>query len=304
MFSGRHALTGDSAIRMNLQWPPTLEIAHISGMPMTELQKYASDNRIQVIQFVKASAAVVESMGMSLGQNDSLYKLLAKSLEDKSSVATIKLPAAGQNRGIVVVALPGKQARVLTSSNDILAVYANLSLHSLAGQAKLVGLLFLHTTLPPRTPAGQQPDVDKQQPQTQQQQQQQQQAMQRNNSRPQDSQQMGPPLPSPSFQQQALQPFLQQMQMPQQYQQGQQQQKTTPNPLYPSNQQQFNSPNFQGSVPLPQTQPTLAGLGMGQMPTNQFNFNNLQAPQGGPFNGQAQPMSDAQFQELLASLQK
>lgn len=93
--------------RMNLQWPSTLEIAHISGMPMTELQKYASDNRIQVIQFQKASAAVVENIGMSMGQNDSLYKLLAKSLEDKSSVATIKLPAAGQNRGIVVVALPG-----------------------------------------------------------------------------------------------------------------------------------------------------------------------------------------------------
>jgi hypothetical protein len=93
---------------MNLQWPSTLEIAHISAMPMVELQKYASDNRIQVIQFIKAPAHIVENLGMSQGQNDSLYKLLAKSLEDKSSVATIKLPAAGQNRGIIVVALPGE----------------------------------------------------------------------------------------------------------------------------------------------------------------------------------------------------
>lgn len=77
-------------------------------MPMSELQKYASDNRIQVMQFVKAASHVVESLGMSQGQNDSLYKLLAKSLEDKGSVATIKLPGVGQNRGIVVVALPGK----------------------------------------------------------------------------------------------------------------------------------------------------------------------------------------------------
>lgn len=94
--------------RMNLQWPGTLEIAHISGMPMSELQKYASDNRIQVIEFTRAPANAVEQQGMSLGQNDSLYKLLAKSLEDKCSVATIKLPKVGQNRGIVVVALPGK----------------------------------------------------------------------------------------------------------------------------------------------------------------------------------------------------
>lgn len=92
-----------------MQWPSTLEIAHISGMPMSDLQKYASDNRIQVIQLQKASQTVVEQQGMSQGQNDSLYKLLAKSLEDKSSVATIKLPAIGQNRGIVVVALPGKR---------------------------------------------------------------------------------------------------------------------------------------------------------------------------------------------------
>lgn len=87
---------------------------------MSELQKYASDNRIQVIQLVKASASVVESHGMTFGQNDSLYKLLAKSLEDKSSVATIRLPAAGQNRGIVVVALPGKHRRLspMTDSDE------------------------------------------------------------------------------------------------------------------------------------------------------------------------------------------
>lgn len=97
---------------MNFQWPSTLEIAHITSMQMPELQKYASDNRVQVMHITRASAAVVEQQGMSLGQNDSLYRLLAKSLEDKSSVAIIKLPAAGQNRGIVIVALPGRWIEV------------------------------------------------------------------------------------------------------------------------------------------------------------------------------------------------
>lgn len=239
---------------VNLQWPAVLEIAHISGMPMSDLQKYASDNRIQVIQLQKASPTVVEQKGMSQGQNDSLYKLLAKSLEDKSSVATIKLPAIGQNRGIVVVALPG--------------------------QGKLVGLLFLHANLPARTSSG-------------------------TNESSQQSMQKGPhrtpgyssqPLPSPSLVQQNLEPLLQQQWSTQvQSQQGQHQSGSSS--LYApgiglQSQQDFFSPTMQGNVPLPQGRPLIR--------RNSSNQSTLPVQT----NNQTQQMSDAQFQELLASIQR
>lgn len=75
---------------------------------MSDLQKYSQDNRIQVVSFVKAAPTVVESLGISQGQNDGLYQLLAKNLESKASVAIVKLPGPQPNRGIVVVALPGE----------------------------------------------------------------------------------------------------------------------------------------------------------------------------------------------------
>ena len=73
-------------------------------MPMNELQRYAQDNRIQVVQFVKAPN--MDNTGMTHQQNDALYQLLAKNLEGRSSVGVVKLP--GVNRGIVIVALPGQ----------------------------------------------------------------------------------------------------------------------------------------------------------------------------------------------------
>lgn len=64
-----------------------MEIAHISPMAIADLHKYSQDNRIQVLQFVKANTSVIERAGMTQGQNDSLYQLLAKNLESKSSVS-------------------------------------------------------------------------------------------------------------------------------------------------------------------------------------------------------------------------
>lgn len=160
----RHTMVVIPGIRMNVQWPKTMEIAHICPMSMSELQKYAQDNRIQVLSFTRASGQAVESMGLTQGQNDSLYQLLVKSLEGKSSVAIVKLP--GVNRGIVVVALPREYSAAGVDFPQLRAVYVDLhtsllisvtDLSSIAGENKLVGLVFLTTPLPPRTPSAGQP---------------------------------------------------------------------------------------------------------------------------------------------------
>lgn len=89
-----------------MQWPQSLEISNISPMQIVELQKYAQDNKIQVIQLMQPELSYLQAQGISKQQNDSLYQLLSRSLEGKASVAIVKLPTA--NRGIVIVALPGE----------------------------------------------------------------------------------------------------------------------------------------------------------------------------------------------------
>lgn len=89
-----------------MQWPSLMEVSSIFPMAMQDLQKYATDNKIQVIHFMKAASTVVESMGMSGQQNDTLYQLLAKNLEAKQNVGVVKLP--GINRGIIIVSLPSR----------------------------------------------------------------------------------------------------------------------------------------------------------------------------------------------------
>lgn len=107
-------------------------------MPMNELQRYAQDNRIQVVQFVKAPN--MDNTGMTHQQNDALYQLLAKNLEGRSSVGVVKLP--GVNRGIVIVALPGQclsssvqQIQLLTrSTRSIEAGRSSIPDYALAAQ--------------------------------------------------------------------------------------------------------------------------------------------------------------------------
>lgn len=95
--------------------------------------------------------------------------------------------------------------------------------------------------------------------------------------------------------------------MQSQFQQAQQQ--STPNPLYAPGfgQQhipQFTSPSFTGAT-LPSSQGVdLQGLAL--MGSNQFSFAGQPVPgnKQSQQNQQNQQMSDAQFQELLASIQK
>lgn len=95
-----------STLRLNMPWPRVMDISHIAQMQVAELQKYAQDNRIQVIQLVRPEVDRLSSVGTSKVQNDQLYQILAKGLEQKGSVGIVKLPVS--NRGIVIVALPSK----------------------------------------------------------------------------------------------------------------------------------------------------------------------------------------------------
>ena len=239
-----------------------MEVSSIYPMGMQDLQKYATDHKIQVIQFGRASAPFVESMGMSAQQNDTLYQLLAKNLEGKQSVGVVKLP--GTNRGIVIVSLPQ--------------------------QSKLVGLVFVTTPLPPKTPASGQPRQGA--PTMQQQQQAAYQTLQQQ----QQAQGQPPPppiskgardaggvgsniVPSPQLSGQAA--F-----QPQQHQQNYQANQ----PAQPGQQQFMPSQNF--------TSPSMANQ---QSALNAGPFN---AFSSGSATTSAPQFTDAQFQEMLAQMQR
>jgi hypothetical protein len=178
---------------------------------------------------------------MTVQQNDALYQLLAKNLEGRGSVGVVKLP--GINRGIVIVALPG--------------------------QSKLVGLIFLTTPLPPKTPgSGQARQANPLQQQQQQayQQLQQQQAQQFQTQ----------PAINKTLQQSQHQPQFQTFQSPQQ------------SASMPAQQYNYNAPTAQNQMPYQQPN---------QQPFN-MQPNNASAPvQGSLF-------TDAQFQEMLAAMQR
>lgn len=244
-------------------------------MSMGELQKYSHDNRTQVVSFAKPPVPYLDQMGITQSQNEGLYQLLAKNLESKGSVAIVRLQTLGANRGIVIVALPGESLQVRLSSS---AQTCNLP-----GQTKLVGLVFLSSPLPPRTPAsastlqaqGQQGPMQQQQQQAMQlldiQQQQAQYQQQQQQQQPQA--QLNPQHSNQS--QQVLQQINNAQQSYQQYQQPQLQQIPQSSP-YAS----YSQPPSAFSVPSGPNTAANPGFQLSDMQIQEM-FQNLQRQQSG-----------------------